>query len=95
MGFCDFNDDGATIRDTAISRADVSRRLTRRFNRFCENDTDEAAEREEGKEERSASSRLLRRRVAVYRGTRAHRVSSRPARSDGHGGAFIRGKSEV
>lgn len=76
LQFCDFNDNGGMICDIVISRPDVSRRLTKRFNRFCENDTDEE-EREieiEREKKRSASSRLLRRH-RVYRGTRVHRVS--------------------
>lgn len=84
------------ICDIAISRADVSRRLTKRFNRFCENGTDETTERKEKKRERERGreTRILRRH-RVYRGTRAAPCIIATGAKRRHGRAFIRGKSEV
>lgn len=67
--FCDFNDDGAMICDIAISRPDVSRRLTERLTSFAR--TIPTRPRREG--EREARHRVYYGDIAVPGCTVHHR----------------------
>lgn len=96
--FCDFNDDGATICDIAISRPDVSRRLTEHLTRpvlqerYRWNDGGRQRERERKREKRVIMFITTTSRISRHQGAPCIVTASAKR---WHGGAFIRGKSEV